>query len=462
MQMYGVFRAVGRFDEKRETEIERERDGESRRQTLIAPHGNGTAIRTGTGVPQAQSPRWELAHERLVRFAKRRAGLEWREGRLLREAFAAQVHRRLGYGSFAEYVERLFGYGARTTAEKLRVAESLEQLPLLTRALQQGELTWSAVRELTRVVVSATEEVWFESAKGKSCREIEGLVGGLALGDLPSDTKDPRLVRHVLRFEVSAETLALFREAVAKLRRETGESLDDDAALLLLARGTLGGPKDSGRSNYQVEVRVCERCQQAEQLGNGARALLTPAVAEMCECDAQHIEGERAAQKIPPATRRQVHVRDGGRCVVSGCRHATFIDVHHLRWREDGGDHSPDNLACLCGAHHRAVHEGKLVVAGTPTRGLAFYHADGKPYGARSASASASASALASASASASAKTSERNALVFGALRGLGFGERECRTALERSQSLLGNSATREALLRATLALLSERRAPTA
>ena len=310
MQMHGTFRAVGRFNGKRESEPNRECEAERRRKTEIAPSGKAAAIRAATGVPQAESGRWHLVHDRLVRFAKRRSGLEWREGRLLREALAAQVHRRLGYASFAEYVERLFGYGARTTAEKLRVAESLEQLPLLTRALQQGELTWSAVRELTRVVVSATEEVWFDSAKGKSCREIEGLVGGLALGDLPSDTKDPRLVRHVLRFEVSAETLALFREAVAKLRRETGESLDDDAALLLLARGTLGGPKDSGRSNYQVEVRVCERCRQAEQLGNGARALLTPAVAEMCECDAQHIEGERATQEIPPATRRQVHVRD--------------------------------------------------------------------------------------------------------------------------------------------------------
>ena len=449
MQMHGTFRAVGRFNGKRESEPNRECEAEGRRKTEIAPNGKGTAVRAAIGVPQAESGRWHLVHDRLVRFAKRRAGLEWREGRLLREALAAQVHRRLGYASFAEYVERLFGYGARTTTEKLRVAESLEQLPLLTRALQQGELTWSAVRELTRVVVSATEEVWFDSAKGKSCREIEGLVGGLALGDLPSDTKDPRLVRHVLRFEVSAETLALFREAVAKLRRETGESLDDDAALLLLARGTLGGPKDSGRSNYQVEVLVCERCQQAEQLGNGARALLTPTVAAMCECDAQHIEGERATQEIPPATRRRVHARDGGCCVVPGCRHATFIDVHHLRWREEGGDHSAENLACLCGAHHRAVHEGKLVVTGTPTWGLAFHHADGTAYGARSTSASTSASVPAS------AKTNERSALVFGALRGLGFGERECRTALCECERQTSEDASREELLRAALAYLS-------
>ena len=38
------------------------------------------------------------------------------------------------------------------------------------------------------------------------------------------------MTRHVLRFEVSGEALASFREAMTKLRREAGEALDDDAA----------------------------------------------------------------------------------------------------------------------------------------------------------------------------------------------------------------------------------------
>jgi hypothetical protein len=35
----------------------------------------------------------------------------------------------------------------------------------------------------------------------------------------------------VLRFEVAAETLCLFREAMSKLRRNSGASLDDDSVL---------------------------------------------------------------------------------------------------------------------------------------------------------------------------------------------------------------------------------------
>ena len=50
----------------------------------------------------------------------------------------------------------------------------------------------------------------------------------------PSDAVRPLAVRHVLRFEVAAETLATFRHAMKQPRQQTSEHLDDDAALLLL------------------------------------------------------------------------------------------------------------------------------------------------------------------------------------------------------------------------------------
>jgi hypothetical protein len=45
----------------------------------------------------------------------------------------------------------------------------------------------------------------------------------------------------VLRFEVTAETYALFREALLELRRRSASAFDDDTALLELARCVLGG-----------------------------------------------------------------------------------------------------------------------------------------------------------------------------------------------------------------------------
>jgi hypothetical protein len=50
---------------------------------------------------------------------------------------------RLGFGSFVEYIERLFGYAPRLTHDKLRVAEALEELPELGKALREGQASWS-------------------------------------------------------------------------------------------------------------------------------------------------------------------------------------------------------------------------------------------------------------------------------------------------------------------------------
>src|SRR5687768_12046071 len=78
---------------------------------------------------------WANAHEALLQLARERSELEGREGRALLRARRSGVHVHLGYGSFVEYVERLFGYSPRTTLEKLRTAEALEALPELDHAL---------------------------------------------------------------------------------------------------------------------------------------------------------------------------------------------------------------------------------------------------------------------------------------------------------------------------------------
>jgi hypothetical protein len=132
---------------------------------------------------------------------------------------------------------------------------------------------------------------------------------------------------------VSAETMATFREAMAKLRRDAASPMDDDAALLLLARQALHGPADAGRANYQVAVLVCEQCGRGWQQGRGEQIEVSSEVVEMAQCDAQrlspHVGGSRARQDVPPAVRREVFRRDGGRCVVPGCRHGTLIDASH-------------------------------------------------------------------------------------------------------------------------------------
>src|SRR5687768_4237324 len=232
---------------------------------------------------------WKRAHNELVRLASDHAQLEWDVGRWLLQALRAATPLRLGYASIAEYAHRLFGFSGRFTSEKLRVAETLEELPELSRALREGELTWSAVRELTRVATPENEAEWLVVARGRSSRDLEQMVSGRRPGDRPNDPADRSIVKHVLRFEVRAETRAIMREALAKLRREAGGRLDDDAALLLMARQVLGGPNDAGRASYQIGITKCDECRRAHVHASGELVEVPREVLVMAECDAVEI-----------------------------------------------------------------------------------------------------------------------------------------------------------------------------
>ncbi|HMJ10713.1 MAG TPA: hypothetical protein VK524_04860 [Polyangiaceae bacterium] len=208
---------------------------------------------------------------------------------------------------------------------------------------------------------------------------------------------------------------------------------------------------DEGRSAYQIALTVCERCERSFQQSQGELVELESASKEMAECDAERIgsvsvhggaEKVRAKQSIPPATRRLVMRRHQGRCVVPGCTHAGFVDVHHLDLRSEGGTHHPDKLVVLCGAHHRALHRGQLHVSGSVSQGLTFQHADGSTYG-RIATPNAA----------------EAYTKAFQALRSLGFREGETRHALAHLQRQLNTSQqSTEQIVRKALALLTHER----
>ena len=232
---------------------------------------------------------WRLIHHRLLELASQQAELDYEQGQLLRAALQAGVHVELGYGSFVEYSERVMGHSPRQTGERLRVAEALEELPKMAKALRTGQLCWSVIRELSRVAVPETESEWLQEAAGKTARDVEKSVSGKQKGQRPADPVAPEVKTHRLSFEVSAEVLATFRDAVDKLRRDTSEKLSEEEALMMMARQALGGPGQEGRAGYQVAMTVCECCEQGYQQVRGELVPVGSEAVERALCDAQHI-----------------------------------------------------------------------------------------------------------------------------------------------------------------------------
>jgi Domain of unknown function (DUF222) len=64
-----------------------------------------------------------------------------------------------------------------------------------------------------------------------------------------------------------------------------------------------------------------------------------------------------AARSVPPSARRAMVARDH-HCVFPGCdRPPPWCEAHHLVFWADGGPTKLENLALVCGEHHRKVHE---------------------------------------------------------------------------------------------------------
>jgi hypothetical protein len=413
----------------------------------VAPSSECEALFDMSG-DRTMRPTWDEIDRRLRAIAAKRVGLDLEEARWLLIARREELHRQLGFARLEEYMERVLGYGPHAAAERLRVADALEELPAVRAAFEDGELAYSAVRELSRVVVPTTETAWLDAARGRTLREIEPMVAGRKKGDLPDTPVAPGAARHVVRFEVSGETLALLRDARIAIADATGEQLDHDALLAVLCRSVLDGGEgaEPKRARNQIAITICEVCERGWQDGGGSAIEVAPEVIDRARCDAQHVGHvdarvpAPATQDISPSVRRLVWRRDHGRCVVPGCRSARFLDVHHVEWRAEGGDHSPENLCLLCFAHHQAVHEGRLVIRGRVSSGLTFAHADGRTYGTPAAEAVAEAVA---------------DAPVIGeavsALRNLELTSSQARSAVAEIASHVGPNASVDTLVFAAL-----------
>jgi hypothetical protein len=99
-----------------------------------------------------------------------------------------------------------------------------------------------------------------------------------------------------------------------------------------------------------------------------ALALLPPVLGG---APTQPLEVGRTSRVVTPVQRAALAVRGGG-CGFPGCdRPLAWCEAHHLRHWLHGGPTDLANLALLCRAHHRAVHEGGWRLARSPDGRLA-------------------------------------------------------------------------------------------
>ena len=326
--------------------------------------------------------------ERLRRLAEiERRGIFARDGHLSSASWMASRHK-VAWG---------------TAKQSVRVARALDLMPLTLRALEEGDISFSAVRVLSQAR-EADPEI-FERAEG----ELVEAARIHSIGDLQKvaaywrqrvdrerSSEGEDKLRERRKLHASVSFLGMVR-VDGELDPETGETLLTALRSVLDAEARSRGEDDTRTPAQRRADALGEICRQwldrsdrptvagerphitvtvdteALKGGPGASELdhtgpVPPEVTRRIACDAsvmrvvlsgssEPLDVGRRTSVVPPAIRRAVIVRDG-RCRFPGCdRPHTWCDAHHVLHWADGGSTALPNLVLMCRRHHRMVHE---------------------------------------------------------------------------------------------------------
>ncbi len=324
-----------------------------------------------------------------------------------------------GFLSCAHWLAWRTGLDLGAARQKVRVANALGQLPLISKEMRQGRISYSKVRALTRIATPENEEELLHFALDGTASHVERLVRAYRSVERKTKLEETE-VRHASRYchtfidddgmmvikaRLEPEAGAAFRlalEAAMEVLFECsqGEAAAEDPiehrradAFALVAEAALNGGLDSGTrgDRYQVVVHVDETALEAgEQEGASVLAdgqYVSAETARRIACDAGKVtmthapDGSvvdvgRKTRTIPPAIRRALDHRDEG-CRFPGCG-LKFCDAHHIDHWADGGETKLDNLILLCRRHHRALHEGQFKVKRLGSGDLQFISPKGR------------------------------------------------------------------------------------
>ena len=310
----------------------------------------------------------------------------------------AEFDRRNGWSdcatqSCAHWLNWKCGIAMGAAREKVRVAHALENLPKISAAMASGKLSYSKVREITRVAEAATEEYLLMIAEHGTAQHVEKLVRAYRrCREAEELSREARQQQNrcvsfrydddgslVLNCRLSAEAGVRIMKALdlaaEELPRDVPAGTRRADALAQIAESFLahGAIEAAGAERFQIVVHVAEETLRDRAAGccefehgpamaaETARRLACDAsvVALVENDDGEPLNVGRKTRTISAPLRRVLNARDKG-CRFPGCANSRYIDAHHVEHWAEGGETKPSNLVSLCRFHHRAVHEGGI------------------------------------------------------------------------------------------------------
>jgi hypothetical protein len=336
-------------------------------------------------------------------------------------ALIAEFDRRNGWSdgatqSCAHWLNWKCGIAMGAAREKIRVAHALENLPKISAAMATGRLSYSKVREITRVASPATEDYLLMIAEHGTAQHVERLVRAYRrcqeAEELSREARQHQtrsvMWRHdddgsvVLTCRLPAEAGATMLKAIDLALEHVPAGTSQERvrfsarradALAAVAESFLGHAviETPGSDRHQIVVHVAAETLRSRAAGcceleHGPS--MAAETARRFACDASVVtlieddDGEplnvgRKTRTISAPLRRLLTARDKG-CRFPGCANSRYVDAHHIKHWANGGETKPSNLLSLCRFHHRAVHEGGIRIDLLDDGALRFVRPNGE------------------------------------------------------------------------------------
>jgi hypothetical protein len=295
-----------------------------------------------------------------------------------------------GQTSCAAWLSWKCGIEPGTAREKVRVAHALGALPLIDEQLRIGQLSYSKVRELTRVATPENEARLVELAKGstaaqlvKICRLLEQIQPRDAAADEERRWLRTRDVAGMVRVEAQLRPEEAAR-VLAACDVFAGSAAERADALVTMAEATLRGDQPQRPPN-EVVIHIDAATLAGNQGDTGipaetSRRLLCDAgiLPAVDDAEGRTLDLGRKSRTFCGALRRALFVRARGCCEFPGCAHRRYLHAHHVRHWVDGGETKLTNALLVCTAHHALLHEGGFTVVAS-AEGWRFLRPDKRP-----------------------------------------------------------------------------------
>ncbi|HEX4175022.1 MAG TPA: DUF222 domain-containing protein [Acidimicrobiales bacterium] len=332
---------------------------------------------------------------------------------LLGEAERRQAFREDGATSTENWAVERFSVAVPTARALVRVAEKAWDLPQLTEALKDGEITFDKLRAVADVATPENDTELVEAARERSVRELAEVARSHREAPGPSQAAldhDRRSLRfndtfRTMTVQLPPESFAETRNCIESIARDVpsdGETPWDqrmcDGFMGLVRSQSRGAGETDGstKSPYFVVVHV-PLAALVDESGEGSDlagelerdGLLNVVTVQQISCDAtvalavDDDEGrtmyEGRSRRDPSGPQRREVRRRDRHCRFPGCANVTFTNTHHIkRWKPDRGPTDLNNLCLLCVHHHHLVHRGDWTMSGNANEELTFVGPSGR------------------------------------------------------------------------------------